>query len=74
MDNFNDDFNKAVELQSNLSGNLLERKQLILKGNSTGRVDYRLKGGVESLKNDLKQLQKIAYLYKNDNIKYKGIA
>ena len=56
MDNFNADLAKAVSLQSDLSGNLLERKQLILKGNSTGRVDYRLKGGNESLKNELKQL------------------
>ena len=54
MDNFNADLNKATNLYNDLSGNLLERKQLILKGNSTGRVDYRLKGGAESLKNELK--------------------
>ena len=74
MDSFNTDFTKALNLQEELQGNILERKQLILKGNSTGRVDYRLKGGIDSLKNEMKQLEKISYLYSNDNAKYKGIS
>ena len=40
------------------------------KGQSTGKVDYRLKGSVDTLKNQMKQLEKLSYLYKEG----KGLA
>ena len=74
MDPFNQDFNKADNLQAELSGILTERSQLVSKGQTTGRVDYRLKSGIESLKSELKSMEKISYLYSNDNSRYKNVS
>ena len=74
MDPFNQDFNKADNLQAELSGILTERTQLVSKGQTTGRVDYRLKSGIESLKQELKSMEKISYLYSNDNSRYKNVS
>ena len=66
MDTFDQDFKRAEKLHNEMLGNLTERQSLQKQGSSTGRVDYRLKGGLESLKQDLKNLSKVAYLYEND--------
>ena len=44
-----------------LEGLVEERKTLRDDGKSTGRVDYRIKGLIETLKNDMKSLDKHEY-------------
>ena len=46
---------------SELEGLVTERTTLRDDGKSTGRVDYRIKGLIESLKNDMKSLDKHEY-------------
>ena len=66
---------KAQKLQDELYGCLEERTSQLQKGSTTGRVDYRLKGGLETLKQEMKHLEKLAYLYQNDSEnKYKNVS
>ena len=65
-DQFASDLARASKLQNELNNNLSERSNLLSAGTSTGRVDYRLKGGVDTLKNELRGLEKLEYLYEND--------
>ena len=50
MDQFNSDFEKANKLNSDLASFIQERASLMKSGNPTGRVDYRIKGAIDSLK------------------------
>ena len=62
-------------MQDELFSSLSERSSLLQKGQTTGRVDYRLKGGLDSLKQEMKHLEKLAYLYQNDTEnKYKHVS
>ena len=44
----------------------MERDALVKSGTPTGRVDYRIKGSSESLKYEMRNLEKLRYLYLND--------
>ena len=61
-------------MQEDLSAALKDRSDMIQKGQKTGRIDYKLKGGLESMKQDLKHLEKLSYFYSNDDKKYKNIS
>ena len=75
LDQYNQDLVKAQKLQDELYSCLEERNSQLSKGQTTGRVDYRLKGGLETLKQEMKNLEKLAYLYQNDNDnKYKNVS
>jgi len=50
VDNYQNDFTTAQTLYDEMATNYEEKCKLEKTGTSTGRVDYRLKGGIESLK------------------------
>ena len=73
MDNFNSDLQRTTKLQQELNSLITERSTLLASKASTGRVDYRIKGGMASLQNEMSQLQKLAYLYESNGAKYANV-
>ena len=53
MDNYSSDFQRTTKLQQELNTLLTERSNLLASKSSTGRVDYRIKGGMVSLQNEI---------------------
>lgn len=66
MDSYTIDYNRASKHYEELLTFIEERTELKNKKEGTGRVDYRIKGTLESLKTDMRSLEKIQYLYKNN--------
>ena len=75
MDKFKWDlvYNKAKELKNDISKMLDEREKIMAKKQSTGGVDYRLKSKNESLKKEINQLEKVIYLYENNDVSVKSV-
>ena len=63
MEQFNADVSRVEKLDNDLNKAISERNKLTSNKQPTGRVDYQLKGGVESLKNELRPLEKLLYQY-----------
>ena len=74
MDQYQQDFKKADNLHQELVDSLKDRAESITKGQSVGRVDYKLKSGIESIKQEMKHLEKLSYLYSNNDPKYSNVS
>ena len=65
MDSFKLDYDKATSECQSVVSLLQQRKALKAKGETTGRLDYQIKGMGESIKQQMRNLDKQAYLYKS---------
>ena len=50
-----------------------ERQDLVAQKKPVGKVDYKLNSKVKSLQQDVQALEKLHYLYNNDDAKYNAI-
>lgn len=82
LDRFSEDYKKLETLERQIKENLKERSLQVKQGISTGKVlnqrifnmyiqvDYLLRSHSDNIKDDLKNLEKLAFLYQNEGFKY----
>ncbi|CDW77210.1 syntaxin 8 [Stylonychia lemnae] len=70
LDRFAEDYKKLETLERSIKENLKERLLLQKQGQSTGRVDYLLRSHSDNIKDDVKNFEKLIYLYQNEGHKY----
>ena len=65
-DRFHEDIAKVNQQEDRIREALEQRFQASKRGEQTGKYDYLLNNGVESLKDELKNMEKLEYIYKNE--------
>lgn len=70
FDTFEQDYKKANDLYNKIQNELKEREKLHATGNQTTKLDYLISNGLETLKYEARNLDKLAYFYINEPDKY----
>ena len=63
LDRFHEDFSKLEMTEDRLIDSLKERNIALKSGGNTGKFEYMLRNDVESARDDLKNLEKLAFIY-----------
>ncbi|CDW91411.1 syntaxin 8 [Stylonychia lemnae] len=66
FDRFYDDLNKLEQLEDRLSNNLNQKNLAIKAGEPTGKYEYLIQSSVDSLRDDLSKIQRLAFVYQNE--------
>ena len=74
VDRYQDDLKRAKGINDDLTKTFKERQELQKQGKPTGRFDYRLKSDLDKLKLEIVALDKLIYLYQNNDAKYADIS
>ena len=74
VDRYQEDFTRAQGIHSSISKLFKERQQASENKQPTGKFDYRIKSSMESLKQEIGGLEKLKYLYEENDAKYASIA
>jgi hypothetical protein len=70
FDTFEQDYKKANDLYNKIQNELKERAKLQAAGNPTTKLDYIISNGLETLKYEARNLDKLAYFYINEPDKF----
>ncbi len=69
LDRFHEDFSKLEMTEDRLIDTLKQRSIALKSGGNTGKFDYLLRNDVESAKDDLKNLEKLVFIYEYEQHK-----
>eukprot|EP00347_Sterkiella_histriomuscorum_P019593 403341037 len=70
LDRFGEDYKKLETLERQLKEHLKERALNAKNGQSTAKVDYLLRSQSDNIKDDLKNFDKLAFMYQHEGSKF----
>lgn len=66
VDRFHEDFSKLEMTEDRLIENLKLRSIAVKAGETTGKYDYTLRNDLDNVRDDLKNMEKLAFIYEHE--------